>query len=148
MAELIMRPAQATDLDALGAILPVLDGGQNLLTPDALHATLTTITQHPNQTCYVATLDEVLVGALLLFVVQQFSHGGGKSLIVEDLMVHPDYQGQGVGQGMMRFAARYGQMQGCYKINLCSNKARDIAHEFYRKLGYEQHGISFLLPLR
>ena len=37
--------------------------------------------------------------------------------------------------------------RGCYKLTLSSNIARANAHEFYRSLGFEQHGLSFRMSL-
>lgn len=147
MAEITLRPAHDDDLEYLLKILPVLDNGETLLSLNAIRAIFATIKANSNQYLFVAEQNAELVGALILVIVQQFSHAGGKSLIVEDVMVSQSHQGQGVGRQMMQFAADFGRKHGCYKINLCSGKARELAHEFYRKLGYQQHGISFLLAL-
>ncbi|MEO1404769.1 MAG: GNAT family N-acetyltransferase, partial [Cyanobacteria bacterium J06635_1] len=37
--------------------------------------------------------------------------------------------------------------RGCYKVQLSSNLRRTQAHDFYKSLGFQQHGWSFLLTL-
>jgi hypothetical protein len=44
---------------------------------------------------------------------------------------------------MMKQAIALSAEAGCYKVMLSSNLKRDRAHEFYRSLGFEQHGWSF-----
>jgi predicted GNAT family acetyltransferase len=34
---------------------------------------------------------------------------------------------------------------GCYKLMLSSNIKRDLAHQFYEKLGFKKHGYSFTI---
>ena len=53
-----------------------------------------------------------------------------------------------MGRAMMSFAMRYAKDRGCYKLALSSNSARTGAHDFYRALGFSQHGISFCVDTR
>ena len=40
-----------------------------------------------------------------------------------------------------------GRVKHCYKLVLSSNAKRARAHEFYDKLGFRRHGISFWIDL-
>ena len=64
--------------------------------------------------------------------------------LVEDVAVHPDAQGRGVGRALMDEAMRIARDAGCYKLALSSNSKRSKAHAFYESLGYERHGVSFV----
>jgi hypothetical protein len=48
---------------------------------------------------------------------------------------------------MMEFAMKHAKESGCYKLALSSNSARTGAHDFYRSLGFAQHGVSFCVEL-
>ena len=72
---------------------------------------------------------------------------GLKSGVVEDVAVHPNYQGRGVGRTMMQNALDQCRSAGCYKLTLSSNLKREGAHRFYDSLGFTRHGYSFQMEL-
>jgi GNAT superfamily N-acetyltransferase len=87
------------------------------------------------------------LGTLTLFVLPLLGHGGAPEALVEDVAVHPDAQGQGVGRALMHEAMACARAAGCYKLALTSNVKRLGAHAFYDSLGFERHGISFVVAL-
>jgi GNAT superfamily N-acetyltransferase len=97
---------------------------------------------------YVAELDSSIVGTFALVVVQQLSHNGARSVILEDIVVRSDLQGHGIGNQIMKSAIDRAQALGCYKICLSSGKAREQAHAFYEKLGYDKDGFRFAMKLK
>jgi ribosomal protein S18 acetylase RimI-like enzyme len=150
MAEssLLIRPATAADLPAVLALYgqPDMDDGNVLSIPDAerLFARFAT---YPDYTLYVAEDGPRIVGTFALLVMDNLGHLGAPSAVVEDVMVAPDQQGNGVGQRMMGFAIDRARQKGCYKLTLSSNLKRERAHAFYDKLGFERHGYSFRIDL-
>ena len=61
---------------------------------------------------------------------------GKPGLYVEDIYVHPEYRGQGVGRELMVYCARLAKERGCGKMDwsvLTWNPAR----KFYESLGAE-----------
>jgi GNAT superfamily N-acetyltransferase len=88
-----------------------------------------------------------IVGTFSLFVVQHISHNGGRSLVIEDIVVKTELQGKGIGRSMMEFAIARGRDLGCYKLILSSDGKITDAHSFYENLGFRKHGLSFYLPL-
>ncbi len=90
--------------------------------------------------------DEI-VGSFALLVMDNLGHLGTPSGIVEDVVVAPARQSQGIGQAMMEFALERCREKGCYKLVLSSNAKRTRAHAFYESLGYERHGYSFRVNL-
>jgi ribosomal protein S18 acetylase RimI-like enzyme len=150
MAEssLLIRPATAADLPAVLALYgqPDMDDGNVLSIPDAerLFARFAT---YPDYTLYVTEDGPRIVGTFALLVMDNLGHLGAPSAVVEDVMVAPDQQGNGVGQRMMGFAIDRARQKGCYKLTLSSNLKRERAHAFYDKLGFERHGYSFRIDL-
>ncbi len=86
-----------------------------------------------------------VVGTYTLLVIEHLAHGGTPSAVVENVVVDPGCQRQGIGRRMMAHAVQQARAAGCYKLALSSNSRRAQAHAFYRSLGFSQHGISFLI---
>jgi GNAT superfamily N-acetyltransferase len=68
--------------------------------------------------------------------VPNLSHKGRPWAQVENVIVDASERGAGYGEQMMRFALDAAREAGCYKLVLTSNKQRDEAHRFYRRLGF------------
>jgi GNAT superfamily N-acetyltransferase len=49
---------------------------------------------------------------------------------------------------MMQHAMQIAAEHGCYKLALTSNVRREGAHAFYDRLGFERHGVSFVVALQ
>lgn len=68
-------------------------------------------------------------------------------MIIDDVVVKTDLQGQGIGKTMINFAIQRARDLGCYKISLTSGQKRTDAHIFYEKLGLRKHGYTFYLEI-
>lgn len=90
---------------------------------------------------------ENILGVFGLLIMDNLGHGGAPSGIIEGVCVHSDYQNKGIGTLMMQHAMATCRENNCYKMMLSSNKNRIPAHQFYRQLGFEQHGLSFHIEL-
>lgn len=143
-----IRAAERDDLPAILSLFAQtdMDGEAVLALEDALPI-FERIQQPPDHTMYVAVRDGEIIGTFTLLVVQQLTHRGARSGLVEDVVVQADQRGQGVGQAMMAFATEVLRAAGCYKVVLSSGARRVDAHRFYERLGFRKHGESFLLDL-
>lgn len=102
---------------------------------------------YPDYALYVALSGGEVVGSFALLIMDNLAHLGARSAIVEDVCVDERHRGQGIGRAMMTHAIERARACGCYKLSLSSNVARPDAHAFYRALGFQQHGLSFVVPL-
>ncbi|WP_102798632.1 GNAT family N-acetyltransferase [Bowmanella denitrificans] len=102
---------------------------------------------YPDYKLYLARQAEQAVGTFALLIVDNLGHQGAKSAIIEDVVVADSHRGQGVGRVMMQYALELCREKGCYKAMLSSSLRREKAHEFYKNLGFVQHGYSFLIDL-
>jgi GNAT superfamily N-acetyltransferase len=143
-----VRKASAADIPAVLRLYaqPDLDDG-NVLTVDQAVGLFERFARYPDYTLYVAEQDREIVGSFALLVMDNLGHLGSPSGIVEDVVVAPARQGNGIGQAMMRFALERCREKRCYKLMLSSNAKRARAHAFYESLGYERHGYSFRVDL-
>lgn len=96
---------------------------------------------------FAAEREGRMLGVYGLLIMDNLGHLGAPSAIVEGVAVAPDAQGMGIGAAMMRHAMEEASKNGCYKLALSSNIKRRRAHEFYEKLGFTQHGVSFSIAL-
>jgi GNAT superfamily N-acetyltransferase len=101
----------------------------------------------PGVRVFIARRAGIAVGTFTFFVLPLLAHAGAPEAIVEDVAVHPDAQGQGIGRALMNHAMVLAREAGCYKLALSSNQRREQAHAFYERLGFARHGVSFAVLL-
>lgn len=145
----VIRKAGEADVAAILRLMAQLDitGEQGLTVAEGTRI-LQKIATYPNYAIYVAEdRDQRIVGTFALLVMDNLAHRGAPSAIVEDVCVDESSRGHGVGRAMMSFAMELAKQAGCYKLALSSNGARTRAHDFYRSLGFSQHGLSFHVDL-
>jgi GNAT superfamily N-acetyltransferase len=140
----VIREATEEDLPQILALYaqPGVDDGRVLSLGEARRIRAR-MGQYPDYRLYAAVLDERVVGTFALLIMDNLAHLGAPSAILEDVMVHPDSQGRGIGRAMVRYAMARSREAGCYKLLLSSNLKRERAHGFYEKLGFRKHGFSF-----
>lgn len=107
------------------------------LTPDAAVAVLQKRLWAGIRT-YVVVQGGHVVGTASLIIEPKFLHGGGTVAHVEDVAVHHDAQGHGIGRLLMDHCERVARQQGCYKIILDCSRDRQ---PFYEKYGYREHEL-------
>lgn len=146
-----IRKAVDADVPSILRLLALLDaGGDAGLTEAQAVAILRRMATYPNYAVYVAATErapDAIVGTFALLVMDNLAHRGAPSAIVEDVCVDTAAQGQGIGREMMAYAMATAREHGCYKLALSSNASRTRAHDFYRSLGFAQHGLSFHVDL-
>jgi GNAT superfamily N-acetyltransferase len=148
MTTLSIRKATSKDVPDIMNLIGQSDmSPDNALSLEQAHELFQKISQASFHQIYVAEVEAAVVGTFALIVVQQLSHNGARSVIIEDIVVASTLQGQGIGQQMMRFAAEEAQRLGAYKICLSSGIARTQAHAFYERMGYKQDGYRFAAQL-
>lgn len=82
----------------------------------------------------VAEMDGKVVGSTTLLIEQKFIHDGGLVGHIEDVVVDKKFQGQKIGEKIMRFLLEKSKNRGCYKTILgCTDDVRP----FYEKLGFK-----------
>ncbi|SJX63113.1 related to glucosamine 6-phosphate n-acetyltransferase [Sporisorium reilianum f. sp. reilianum] len=86
---------------------------------------------------FVSTATDQIVACGTLFVEYKFLRAGGLCGHIEDIVVHKDGQGKGLGKRIIEVLTHVGRERGCYKVILdCSEKNVP----FYEKCGYHKAG--------
>jgi glucosamine-phosphate N-acetyltransferase len=84
---------------------------------------------------FVALIDGKVVGTASLLIEPKFIHDGGVTGHVEDVAVHPECQGKGIGALLVERILEESRKEGCYKVILdCAEKVMP----FYEKLGFSK----------
>lgn len=79
-----------------------------------------------------------LCGTMLAVVIDDFCGNCAPIMLVENVVIHHDYQHQGVGRRMFQEMERWGRKKGVNYALLCSDMEREGAHEFYRAIGCKE----------
>lgn len=144
---MLIREAIEKDIPEVLKLLAGMDGESEMDAGEALN-TWNRIKRYPYYKVLVAEENNELIGTCSLIIIDNFGHYGAKLAVVESVIVDEKYRGQGVGKLMMSHTMELAKKERCYKLMLSSNKKRRMAHKFYENLGFEQHGISFMVEVQ
>ena len=94
------------------------------------------IHNNPDHIIAVAEQDGKVVGAATLLIESKFIHNGGMVGHIEDVAVDKNFQGQKIGEKIIRYLLECAKNRSCYKTILdCS----DDVKPFYEKLGFRHN---------
>lgn len=142
-----VRRATAADIPQLCKLLAALFAQEHDFTPDATRQRrgLHLIMKQPAMGCiYCAISGRTILGMVsLLFSVSTAE--GGRAAWLEDMVVHPDWRGRGIGERLLREAIRRGRAAGCRRLTLLTDASNRAAMRFYRRAGFTR---SQMVPFR
>ncbi|MCV0431346.1 GNAT family N-acetyltransferase [Nitrosopumilus sp.] len=93
------------------------------------------INSNPDHIIAVAEIDGKIVGSTTLIIESKFIHNGGLVGHIEDVVVDKEFQGQKIGEKIMKYLLEISKKRGCYKTILdCTEDVKP----FYEKLGFKQ----------
>lgn len=92
------------------------------------------INSNPDHIVVIAEVDGKIVGTTTLLIEPKFIHKGGLVGHIEDVVVDKNFQGQKIGEKIMKYILEYAKNRGCYKTILDST---DDVKPFYEKLGFK-----------
>jgi ribosomal protein S18 acetylase RimI-like enzyme len=146
MAELLVREALPSDLEALASLYDELTGPLDEPVPDPApdpRQVLEQMIGDPARSLLVAELDGEIVGTVDLLIAPNLTHHAQPWALVENVVVAEHARRRGAGRALMLRAIELARESGCYKVNLISGNERSGAHDFYRSLGFEAVGQGF-----
>ena len=141
-AEVVIRPARPADIPSLVRLLALLftleadfevDGGRQRRGLDMLIA-------HPLSRIMVAERDGRVVGMCSGQLTISTAEGG-YALLLEDLVVDEDSQGQGIGRRLLDAVAGWAAGYGAARLQLLADRGNDRALAFYHRLGWRGTGL-------
>jgi ribosomal protein S18 acetylase RimI-like enzyme len=87
----------------------------------------------PSSTVFVATENEKTVGIIVLFPLNE------KEVEIKNIAVEPFFQGQGIGQFLIKNAIAIAQQNGNHSIYIGTANSSIGQLHLYQKLGFEMH---------
>ena len=92
------------------------------------------ISSNPDHVIVVAELDGKIVGTTTLLIEIKVIHSGGLVGHIEDVVVDKNFQGQRIGEKIMKYLLEFAKNRGCYKTIL---DCTDDVKPFYEKLVFK-----------
>ena len=92
----------------------------------------------------VARQGSDIVGMVnLLFTVSTAL--GARVALLEDMVVHSEFRGSGIGSALLQYAIAFARSVGCQRITLLTDRTNVPAQRFYQRHGFI---LSEMIPLR
>lgn len=131
--QLVVRPFAPDDIE------PVVDLLQDVSayrpSPGAIGELALRFAELDNCYACVAVHGDRVIAFGSMFVLQRVR--GGRSGIIEDIVVAAGERGSGVGRHILEDLVREARARGCFKVSL---EAADKAQPFYRAAGFDAAG--------
>ena len=134
MNELKIRELQKKDLQ--NGFLTTLDSLKQTSNIDKNKAeeVFEKINSNPNHIIVIAELDGKIVGTATMLIEPKFIHDGGLVGHIEDVVVGRKFQGQKIGNEIIKNLLEFAKNRGCYKTIL---NCTDDVKGFYEKIGFK-----------
>src|SRR6266705_631535 len=143
----VVEPATEDDLDELSELLGELFAQESDFRPDKEKQLrgLRLIFEQPSRgRVFVLRRDGAIVGMInLLFTISTAE--GGFVILLEDLVVHQEYQGKGYGSKLLQHAIDFAKQKNFLRITLLTDRPGNVAQEFFRRHGFVE---SSMIPMR
>jgi ribosomal protein S18 acetylase RimI-like enzyme len=155
LAAVTMREARRDDVARIAALIMLGAARQTRtdaeIAQEAAHPAyldaFDEVAASPRDTLFVAELDGQVVGTLQVTLIPGLINRGRKRAKLESVHVDPALRGRRIGEAMVAHAVDFARRSGAGLVELTSNKSREAAHRFYRRLGFEQSHEGFKLEL-
>jgi GNAT superfamily N-acetyltransferase len=143
----VIEPATEADLDELSAMLGELFAQESDFRPDKEKQLrgLRLIFEQPSRgRVFVLRRDGAIVGMInLLFTISTAE--GGFVILLEDLVIHKEYQSHGYGSKLLSHAIEFAKQKNFLRITLLTDRPENVAQEFFRHHGFVE---SSMIPMR
>jgi GNAT superfamily N-acetyltransferase len=144
---LVIEPATEADLDELSEMLGDLFTQEGDFRPDKEKQLrgLRLIFEQPSRgRVFVLRRNGAIVGMInLLFTISTAE--GGFVILLEDLVIHKQYQGKGYGRKLLQHAIDFAKQKNFLRITLLTDRPENVAQEFFRHHGFLE---SSMIPMR
>ncbi len=134
----VIREAGASDISTLVDLLAILFSLEADFRPDAQRQRHGLKLLHKDQrSCIlVAEHEEIIVGMCTGQLVISTAEGG-RSVLVEDVVVLPRWRGHGIGAMLIDSICRWAFERGAERLQLLADSGNSRALVFYNKNGWE-----------
>lgn len=107
------------------------------------------IYQHLNEKdkkILIAEQDSKIVGMISMMFLPRLNRSK-LELYVPELVVSENHKRVGIGKSLMDSCVDIAKKKKCFRIRLESGNQRKDAHQFYKKIGFEQSALSYTMTV-
>lgn len=122
------------DLEAIGKLHAHFWG--EVSDVDAMAETLNRLDSDPDHVLLSARIDGRCIGTATGAVCHGLYGGSDSYLVIEDVVVDPDYRRSGVGSALLRELERFARDRSCKQMILLTEACRDDAAGLYESAGF------------
>ena len=135
-----IEPARADDIPSLVALLADLFSIEQDFNPDAERQVrgLSAVLSSPTGCIMVARAAQSQVIAMCSAQLVFSTAEGAPSAWVEDMVVHAEWRGQGVGREVLQAALDWARAQGATRAQLLADVDNHHALAYYQHLGWSE----------
>src|SRR2546422_9129312 len=145
--KVVIEPATQADLDELSEMLGELFSQESDFSTDKERQlrVLRLIFEQPSRgRVFVLRRNGAIVGMInLLFTISTAE--GGFVILLEDLVVHKQYQNKGYGSKLLQHAIDFAKQKNFLRVTLLTDRPENVAQEFFRRHGFVE---SSMIPMR
>jgi len=139
-----IETASVDDIPELTGLLGILFSREHEFTPDSKKQKtgLELIIKNPGTgRIFVLKNDAQVIG--MVSILNSVSTAlGAKVGILEDMIIHPEFQRKGLGKKLILHALEYAQKEGLKRITLLTDNDNTDAAAFYRKTGFTKSDMA------
>ena len=142
-----IEPATLDDLPALADLLYDLFTQEEDFVPNHEKQVrgLKLILEQPSRgRIFVIRASNRLIGMINLLITISTAEGGFV-LLLEDLVIHRDFRGQGFGTKLLAYAVKFARQKQFLRITLLTDKPNTPQKRFYLRNGFVESGM---VPMR
>jgi phosphoglycolate phosphatase len=128
-----IRPIEIGDVESIAWLYEHFWREQSNV--EAMRRTAFRVVSDPRQTVLCAIVDRRIVGTASAAVCDDLYGHCAPFLVMENLIVDPDYRKRGIGRSLVSRLEAFGREHGCRHIHFITDAHRTEAIRFYEALG-------------
>lgn len=151
MTELVIRPAEQTDLPALLDLYRHLIPDETPCPRDRAADILDRLRAFEGSAVLIGLLGTGLVASCTVIVIPNLTRGGTPYALIENVVTDAGHRNKGLGKAILKAALDRAWDAGCYKVMLITGSKKPSTLAFYEAAGFEQSKTGFQarrLPVR
>lgn len=132
---------KASDLEAISQLHVHFWGEPSDVS--AMAQTLERLRSDPDHILLAARVEGACVGTATGVVCRGLYGGSDCYLVIEDVVVHPDFRRRGIATALLAELERLARQSGCMQMVLLTESVRQDADALYRSAGFEARWTGF-----